>query len=57
VAHNHNRDLAVDGLDLLEGGEHEDRSLTETRLGLANDIATEKGLRDGFLLDCRSSGR
>ncbi len=56
VAHDHNRDLAIDGLNLLEGGEDEDCSLTETGLGLADDITTEESLGDTSLLDCRLNG-
>ena len=37
---------------LLEGGENEDGSLSETGLGLAEDIVSKDGLRDGDLLDC-----
>jgi hypothetical protein len=57
VAHNHDGNLAIDRLDLLEGCEYEDCSLTETGLGLADDIATEEGLGNASLLDCRPSGR
>lgn len=52
VAHNDNRDLAIDWLYLLKSGEHEDSSLTQTGLGLADDISTEKGLGDTSLLNC-----
>lgn len=53
VAHDQNGALAGDGLDLLEGGEDEDRGLSETRLGLADDVTTEKGLGDTCLLNCK----
>lgn len=56
VVYNYNRDFVVDGFDLLEGGEYEDCSFIEIRFGLVNDIVIEKGLRDGFLLDCCLSG-
>lgn len=56
VAHDHNRDLAIDRLNLLERGENKDCSLTETGLGLADDITTEESLGDTSLLDCRSNG-
>lgn len=53
MAHNQDRGLASDWLDLLEGGENEDCGLTETRFGLAEDVGTQDGLRDAYLLDCR----
>jgi hypothetical protein len=53
VAHNQDRGLASDWLDLLEGGENEDSGLTKTRFGLAKDVGTKDGLRDAYLLDCR----
>lgn len=53
VAHDQNRALAGDGLDLLEGGEDKDSCLTKARLGLADDITTKKGLRDTCLLNCK----
>lgn len=52
VAHNQDGALAVDGLDLLEGGQDEDGSFTKTRLGLAENVGSEDGLRDAVLLDC-----
>lgn len=54
VAHDHNRNLAINRLNLLQSGEHKDGSLTETRLGLADNITTEKCLGNTGLLDCRS---
>jgi hypothetical protein len=54
VAHDHDGNLAVDGLDLLQGGQDEHGRLSETRLGLADDVATKESLRDTGLLDCRS---
>lgn len=53
VAHDEDRALASDRLDLLEGGEDEDGSLTKTRLGLAEDIGTENSLWNANLLDCK----
>ncbi len=53
VAHDKDRGLASDWLHLLEGGEDEDGGFTKTRFGLAKDIGTEDGLRNGKLLDCR----
>jgi hypothetical protein len=37
---------------LLEGGENEDGRLAETRLGLADDVASEHSLRNACLLNC-----
>lgn len=54
VAHNQHRDFTSDRFDLLERAEHEDSSLSETGLGLAQNIGTEDGLRDANLLDCNS---
>ena len=53
VAHNEDGALASDWLDLLEGGENEDGSLTKTGLGLAEDIGTENSLWNANLLDCK----
>lgn len=55
VTHDDHGYLAIDGLDLLESGEHENGGLSETRLGLADDITTKKSLRNTGLLDCRSN--
>ena len=52
VAHNQDRDLAVDGLDLLERGQDKDGCLSETRLGLRDDVASEERLGDTGLLNC-----
>lgn len=52
VAHNQNRALSGNRFNLLEGGENEDSSLAETRLRLADDIATEHGLGNACLLNC-----
>lgn len=52
VAHDQNGALAGDGLHLLQSGEDEDSSLSETRLGLTDDVTTKKGLRNTRLLDC-----
>lgn len=55
VAENDDRDLTRDGLDLLEGSKNEDGGLTHTRLGLAQNIHTENGLGDTFLLHYMTS--
>lgn len=52
VAHDHDGDLSIDGLDLLKGREHEDGSLTKTRLGLADDVTAKECLGDTGLLNC-----
>lgn len=52
VAENDDRDLAGDGLNLLEGSEDKDGGLTHTRLGLAQNIHTENRLGDTLLLNC-----
>ena len=57
VAHDHDRDLSVDRLNLLQSRQDEDGSLSQTRLGLADNITTEKSLRNTSLLNCRSRGR
>jgi hypothetical protein len=41
----------------VEGGQDEDRSLSETRLGLAENIDVEDCSRDADLLDCGEAGR
>lgn len=51
MAHDQDAHLAVDWLDLLESGQHEDCSLTETGFGLAQDVGSENGLRNADLLD------
>jgi hypothetical protein len=56
VAHDDNGDLAIDGLDLLKRGQDKDGSLSQTRLGLADNVSAQKGLGDAGLLDCRARG-
>jgi hypothetical protein len=53
VAHNQDRGLPSDWLDLLKSSEDEDCGFTKTRFGLAENVGTEDGLRDTYLLDCR----
>jgi hypothetical protein len=57
VAHDNNRNLAIDGLNLLKRGENEDSSLSETGLRLAENICSKQCLRDDTLLNCRSRER
>jgi hypothetical protein len=52
VAHDQHRALAVDGLDLLKGGQDENGSFTKTRLGLTKDVGSKNCLRNAVLLDC-----
>ena len=37
-------------IQLVQRGEHKDRRLSHTRLGLADNISTEHRLRNGFVL-------
>ena len=53
MAHDYHGRFSSDRLDRLKRGKDEDGRLSETRLGLTEDIGTENGLRDGKLLDCR----
>ncbi len=50
----HNKDCALAGyrLDLLKCSENEDGCLSESGLGLAEDIGPKDGLRNAYLLDC-----
>lgn len=52
VAHDEDGALPSHRLDLLEGGENENGRLSETGLGLADDISSQHGLRNTCLLDC-----
>lgn len=52
VAHDEDGALAGDGLNLLKGGKDEHSCLTETGLGLADDVTTKHGLGDTCLLNC-----
>jgi hypothetical protein len=53
MAHNQNGCLTSDRLNLLKCCQDEDSSLTETGLGLAEDIGSENSLRNANLLDCK----
>jgi hypothetical protein len=53
VAHDENRALSRDRLNLLKGGQNKDGSLTKTGLGLTENVGSENCLRDTHLLDCR----
>ena len=56
VAHYQNRGDAGFGLfiHLLQCSEDKDSRLSETGLGLAENVVTKNGLRNGNLLDCRA---
>jgi hypothetical protein len=58
VAHDQYRSDTRLGLliHLLKSSKDEDGCLSETRLGLAKNVVTENGLRNGNLLDCRARG-
>lgn len=43
--------LSADWLNLLQGGQHEDRRLAHPRLGLAQDVHAQDGLRNTLVLD------
>lgn len=53
VAHDNNGYLSVHRFDLLKSGKNEDSSLSQTGLGLADNVSTEECLGDTGLLDCR----
>jgi hypothetical protein len=52
VAHDEDGALARDWLQLVESGQDEDRGLSKTGLGLAENIDVEDCGRDAVLLDC-----
>lgn len=43
--------LSINGFNLLQGGQHKHGRLAHTRLGLAQDVHTQDGLWDAFMLD------
>jgi len=51
VTEDEDRDFAVDGFDLLEGGEDEDGGFAEAGFCLAEDVGGENGLGETDLLD------
>lgn len=57
VAHNQDRALARNGLQLVEGGQDKDRGLTKTGLGLAKNVDIQDSSRDANLLDCVEAER
>lgn len=57
VAHHEDGALAGNGLQLVEGGQDEDRGLTETRLGLAENVDVQNRSRNADLLDCEDAER
>jgi hypothetical protein len=57
VAENDDRHLSIDGLELLQAGQHEHRCLSMTRLGLAQDVHPQDGLGNALLLDYKRYGQ
>jgi hypothetical protein len=57
VAHNKDGALAGDRLQLVKSGQNEDRGLSETGLGLAENIDVEDCGGDAVLLDCGEAKR
>jgi hypothetical protein len=57
VAHHKDGALARDRLQLVEGGQDEDRGLSETGLGLAENIDVEDCGGNAVLLDCGEAER
>ena len=55
VAHDQHRGFSRNGFQLVQSGQDEDRSLTETGLGLTKNVDTEESLWNTLLLDCRRS--
>lgn len=53
VTENDDRNLAINGFNLLQSGKHKHSRLTHTRLGLTQNICTEDGLGNTFLLNLR----
>merc|ERR1711937_502270 len=53
VAHYQHTNLALDRLELLECGEHKHSGLAHTRLGLAQHIHPQDGLRNALALHFR----
>lgn len=43
--------LSINWLNLLQGGQYEDRSLAHPRLGLAQDVHAQDGLGNTLVLD------
>lgn len=54
VTQDDGRDFSFGGFELLQDGEDKDGGLSHTGFGLAEDVLTEDGLRDAFLLDCHT---
>ena len=54
VAQDEDRDLAVDGLELVQRREDEHGGFAHPGLGLADHVHAQDGLRDAFVLHCIS---
>jgi hypothetical protein len=52
VAHDQDLALALNGLQLVKGGQNEDSGLTETGFGLAKNLDVQNGSWNADLLDC-----
>ncbi len=46
--------LSVNGLQLLQGGQNEDRGLAHAGLGLAEDVHAQNGLRNALMLNWKN---
>ena len=55
VAHDQDRALPRDRLQLVKSRQNKHRSLPETGLGLAKDIDVQNSCRNAHLLDCREA--
>lgn len=51
MAHDNNVHFPSDWCELVQCGEHEDRSFSHAGFGLADDIEAEDGLGDALMLD------
>ena len=55
MAHDQDGGFSRNGLELMQGGEDKDCSLSQTRLRLAENIKGEHGVGNAYLLDCRGA--
>ncbi len=47
--------LSVNGFQLLQGGQNEDRGLAHAGLGLAEDVHAQNGLRNALVLNWKTN--
>lgn len=52
VAHHNDGDLSINRFKLLEGGDDKDSGFAHARLGLADNVHAEDGLRNALVLHC-----